>query len=71
MLPDTIDPPQILNQPQRQLYSVKEFGAIYGLGTTSVYALLKSGTLRAVKVLGLTKIRRNDAEDWSNSLSPR
>jgi excisionase family DNA binding protein len=58
-------------QPHRQLYSVKEFGAIYGLGSTSIYALLKSGALRAVKVRGLTKIRRDDAEAWANSLSPR
>ena len=33
--------------------------------------LLKSGALRAVKVRGLTKIRRDDAEAWANSLSPR
>jgi excisionase family DNA binding protein len=56
---------------QKQLYSIKEFGAVYGLGTTSVYALLKAGALRAVKVGGLTKIRREDAEEWASSLKLR
>jgi excisionase family DNA binding protein len=57
--------------PVKQLYSIKEFGAVYGLGTTSIYALLKAGALRAVKVGGLTKIRRDDAEAWAESLAPR
>jgi excisionase family DNA binding protein len=56
---------------QKQFYSVKEFGAVYGFGTTSVYALLKAGALRAVKVGGLTKIRRDDAEAWAAGLVPR
>jgi excisionase family DNA binding protein len=56
---------------QRQLFSVKEFGAIYGLGTTNIYALLKSGALRAVKIGGLTKIRRADAEAWAANLRVR
>jgi excisionase family DNA binding protein len=55
----------------KQLYSIKEFGAVYGLGTTSIYALLKVGALRAVKAGGLTKIRRDDAEAWAESLPPR
>jgi excisionase family DNA binding protein len=71
MVPFTTEQSQPLTLPQRQLYSVKEFGAIYGLGSTSVYALLKSGALRAVKVRGLTKIRRDDAEVWANSLASR
>jgi excisionase family DNA binding protein len=56
---------------RKQLLSIKEFGAVFGLGTTSTYALLKSGALRAVKVGGLTKIRREDAESWAAGLSPR
>jgi excisionase family DNA binding protein len=56
---------------QKQFYSIKEFGAVYGFGTTSVYALLKVGALRAVKVGGLTKIRREDAEEWASSLKLR
>ena len=55
----------------KRLLSIREFGAIYGLGTTSVYGLLKSGALRAVKVGGLTKIRSEDAEAWSSGLQQR
>ena len=56
---------------EKQLYSIKEFGAVYGVGTTSIYALLKAGVLRAVKIGGLTKIRREDAQAWVAGLAPR
>jgi predicted DNA-binding transcriptional regulator AlpA len=55
----------------KRLLSIREFGAIYGLGTTSVYGLLKSGALRAVKIGGLTQIRSEDAEAWSSGLQQR
>jgi excisionase family DNA binding protein len=56
---------------EKQFYSIKEFGAVYGLGTTSIYGLLKAGALKAVKIGGLTKIRREDAEAWAESLPMR
>jgi excisionase family DNA binding protein len=63
--------PESQNQRDKRLYSVKEFGGLYGLGTTSIYGLLRTGALRAVKVGGLTKIRREDAEEWASSLKLR
>jgi excisionase family DNA binding protein len=56
---------------EKQFYSIKEFGAVYGLGTTSIYGLFKAGALKAVKIGGLTKIRRDDAEAWAERLPPR
>jgi excisionase family DNA binding protein len=71
MYDPSADQPQRHANFQRQLYSIKEFGAIYGLGSTSTYSLLKTGALRAVKVGGLTKIRREDAEEWAATLKLR
>jgi excisionase family DNA binding protein len=56
---------------ERQFYSIKEFGVVYGLGTTSIYGLLKVGALKAVKIGGLTKIRREEAETWAEGLPQR
>jgi excisionase family DNA binding protein len=55
----------------KQFLSVREFAALYGIGLTNTYALLKRGELRALKVGVLTRIRREDAEAWAANLPVR
>jgi excisionase family DNA binding protein len=50
--------------------SVRQFQQVYGIGHSKVYALIKSGELRAVKVGDRTLIRKVDADAWLASLQP-
>jgi excisionase family DNA binding protein len=61
--------PQI--HPAKQFLSAREFAALYGIGLTNTYALLKRGELRALKFGVLTRIRREDAEVWASNLPVR
>jgi excisionase family DNA binding protein len=49
-------------------FTIAQFGQTFGLGMTKIYALIKSGELRAVKVGKKTLIMRSDAEAWAKSL---
>lgn len=57
--------------PEKRLYTIKEFCVVAGLGPTTIYKLLSEGTLKAVKIGSLTRIRREDLEDWLAGLQPR
>jgi excisionase family DNA binding protein len=56
---------------EKRLYTIKESCAVVGLGPTSIYKLLKTGALKAVKVGSLTRIRSEDLEAWLAALQPR
>lgn len=57
--------------PEKRLYTVKESCTVAGLGPTTIYKLLKTGALKAVKIGSLTRIRREDLEAWLGSLQQR
>jgi excisionase family DNA binding protein len=52
------------------LLSIREFSARYSVGRSTVYRLIGSGALQAVKIGKRTMIRRADAEAWVASLEP-
>lgn len=56
---------------QKRLLSVKEVASLSGLGVTTIYGLMNSGALRALKVGGLTKITSEDYEAFVKGLEPR
>ena len=56
---------------EKRLYTIKESCAFAGLGPTTIYKLLKTGALKAVKVGSLTRIRSEDLESWLANLQPR
>lgn len=47
---------------------VREFCARYGVGRTTAYALLQSGSIEAVRVGARTLIDAESAEAWAASL---
>ena len=53
----------------KELLTVPDFCGATGLGRTSVYHLLKTGALTAVKVGRRTLIRREDMEMWKAGLA--
>lgn len=57
--------------PEKRLYTIRQACEAAGLGPTTIYKLLKSGALKAVKVGSLTRIRREDLEAWLAGLQPR
>ena len=52
----------------RRALSIAEFSESFGIGRTSVYAEIKAGRLRVVKVGNRTLILLEDAERWASSL---
>ncbi len=53
---------------QSQLLSIPEFCRENKLSRSYAYRMLGNGTLTAVKVGRLTRIRREDAEAWAAKL---
>ncbi len=51
-----------------RLLSLPDFCREFKLSRSFTYRLLREGTLTAVKVGKLTRIRRDDAEAWSAKL---
>jgi excisionase family DNA binding protein len=51
------------------LLSVPDFCRKFKLSRSYTYRLLRDGTLTAVKVGRLTRIRREDAEAWAAALA--
>jgi hypothetical protein len=49
-------------------YSIKDFGAAYGLGRSSVYRIIAEGQLRVVKAGRRTIILKVDADAWAAAL---
>ncbi len=52
-----------------RLYNPDQAGRILGCGRTKIYALIKSGALRSVKLGGQRRIRRSDLDEFIESLS--
>ena len=55
---------------EKSLLSIREFGVSYNVGRSTVYRLIGSGDLLAVKRGKRTMIRRIDADTWMASLKP-
>lgn len=55
----------------KQLLTVNEFAAIYNLGRSTAWQLLKDGVVPSVSVGSRRYIRKSDAETWCASLTPR
>jgi excisionase family DNA binding protein len=53
----------------KRALSITEFRLSFGIGRTRVYAEIKAGRLRAVKVGNRTLILIEDAERWASSLA--
>ncbi len=49
---------------EKQLYTVTEFCAAYGIGRTTFYAEVKAKRLRMVKLGSGSRVTRTDAEAW-------
>lgn len=49
-------------------YTVQEFCTLYGVRTTTAYALMKTGAVERVKIGAATRITRESAERWFASL---
>lgn len=52
----------------KQLLTIEEFGADYGVSRSRTYELLAAGELSAVKVGRATRIPAESAEAWKRSL---
>jgi excisionase family DNA binding protein len=50
---------------------VREFCAAYGLSRAHLYALIKRGELRPIKIGKATRIPRAEAERWQRELERR
>jgi excisionase family DNA binding protein len=48
--------------------TIKEFGRKFGISTSRVYRMLKTGELTAVKIGKSTRIPRTVAEEWAARL---
>jgi len=48
--------------------SIQEFGTIYGVGKTKVYALINAGVIDARKVGRRTMVTAESAQRWAASL---
>ena len=48
----------------KRVFSIAEFSEYYGIGRTRVYAEIRAGRLRAIKVGQRTLIIVDDAEAW-------
>ena len=60
---------QLLRQSlSEQLLTVPEAAHKARVGRTTIYKHMRSGSLVAVKVGRLTRIRRSDLEDWMRRL---
>lgn len=57
-------------QPDRKSYSIKEVGALIGVGRTTIYEMIKDGELRAVKSGRRTIVLARDLESWIENLKP-
>jgi excisionase family DNA binding protein len=55
---------------EKSLLSIREFAVSYNVGRSTVYRLIGSGDLPAVKLGKRTMIRRTDADAWMASLKP-
>jgi excisionase family DNA binding protein len=53
---------------RRNAMSIDQFCQRYAVGRTTVYAEIKQGRLRGLKVGRRTIITENDAEDWLHRL---
>ena len=61
--------PQLLRQSlSEQLLTVPDAAREASVGRTTMYNQISSGSLVAVKVGRLTRIRRSDLEDWMRRL---
>ena len=65
-------PPQNIRTGQldRKSYSIKEVGALIGVGRTTIYEMIKDGELRAVKSGRRTIILARDLDSWVENLKP-
>jgi excisionase family DNA binding protein len=54
--------PQSTPPETRRAYRVNDFCALYGLGRSSVYALMAKGKLRTVRIGGRRLIPADEAE---------
>ncbi len=53
---------------QKELWSVDEFCAAFGVGKTRAFAMIKSGALEGVMVGASRRITRRSIEAWLASL---
>lgn len=53
-------------EPYKPLYTVKEVAKILKMGVNDVYALVRSGQLKGLR-LGMIKVRGTDLEAFINS----
>ena len=59
--------PEPLLEPQA--FSIPEFCRVYKTSRSVAYGFLGDGSLRAVKIGRVTRIRREDAETWFANLA--
>ena len=59
-------PPNV--RPVKQLLTVPEVCQILGVGRDTVYALIRMGELKSVKIHTLRRIRRADLNDYIGGL---
>lgn len=52
----------------REVLSTREFCAIYGVGETTAFALMKRGAIQRVKIGAATRITRESAARWFETL---
>lgn len=57
-----------LNRPAKLAYTIPEFGAACGVGTTFVYGEIQAGRLKALKAGRRTIIDAQEAKRWLASL---
>jgi excisionase family DNA binding protein len=57
--------------PEMVNYRVREFCSAYGLSRATLYALIKRGEIRPIKVGKATRIPRAEAERWQRELERR
>lgn len=58
-------------QTEKLLYSVEDVVAVTGIGRTKVFAFMKSGALKAVKVGKRTHFKPSDLKAFIDSLEER
>ena len=57
---------EYLNSPERRAYHVKEAAIVYGWSRSTLYKMMKDGTLHSVRVGGRRLISRDSLEALLN-----
>lgn len=58
-------------QTERLLYSIEDVVAVTGIGRTKVFAFMKSGALKAVKIGKRTHVKPSDLQAFIANLEER